>query len=83
MHSTREILCVACPGGPFEYQDVMCNRGEEETIDHLFFDCPFAKECWAIIHFDWNDTLQLSDRLVQAGQVHNVPFFTEAALIAA
>lgn len=62
---------------------VMCNRGEEETIDHLLFDCPFAKECWANIHFDWNDTLQLSDRLVHAGQVHNVPFFMEAALIAA
>ena len=46
---------------------VMCNRGEEETIDHLIFNCPFAKECWAIIHFDWNDRLQLSDRLVQAG----------------
>jgi hypothetical protein len=61
----------------------MCNRGEEETIDHLLFDCPFAKECRAIIHFDWNDTLQLSDRLVHAGQVHNVSFFTEASLIEA
>ena len=25
---------------------VMCNDGEEET-EHLFFDCPFAQECWA------------------------------------
>jgi len=24
---------------------VMCDSGEEETIDHLFFECTFAKEC--------------------------------------
>jgi len=31
---------------------VMCDSGEEETIDHLFFDCAFAKDCWATIHID-------------------------------
>jgi len=24
---------------------VLCNTGEVETIEHLFFDCPFAKDC--------------------------------------
>jgi hypothetical protein len=23
---------------------VVCNEGEQETIEHLFFDCPFARE---------------------------------------
>jgi hypothetical protein len=44
---------------------VMCNTGAEETIEHLFFDCPFAQECWAVIHFDWDVSLQLLDRLRQ------------------
>jgi hypothetical protein len=45
---------------------VMCDSGEEETIDHLFFDCEFAKECWAIIHIDWDMSLPLLDRYTQA-----------------
>lgn len=61
---------------------VMCDSREEETIDHLFFECPFAKECWAAIHFEWDDSLQLSDRFIQARTASNLPFFSEAALIA-
>lgn len=30
---------------------VMCNEREQETIDHLFFTCPFAKACWGTINF--------------------------------
>ena len=36
---------------------VMCSSGEEETIEHLFFDCPFAKKCWATLHIQWDDSL--------------------------
>ena len=60
---------------------IMCDNGEEETIDFLFFDCPFAKECWASIHFSWDESLQLNDRLTQARMAHNLPFFTKATLI--
>jgi len=28
-----------------EVNCVMCNPGEEEDIDHLFFSCPFAQQC--------------------------------------
>ena len=45
---------------------VMCDSGEEENIDHLFFDCEFAKECWATIHIDWDVSLPLLDRYTQA-----------------
>ena len=62
---------------------VMCDSGEEETIDHLFFDCAFAKECWATKHIDWDVSLPLLDRFTQARSAHTIPFFTEAALIAA
>jgi hypothetical protein len=36
---------------------VMCNTGEQETIEHLFFDCPFAQECWATIDVIWDVSL--------------------------
>jgi hypothetical protein len=62
---------------------VMCDSGEVETIDHLFFDCDFAKECWNIIHIDWDAPLSLLDRFIQARSAHNIPFFAEATLIAA
>jgi hypothetical protein len=62
---------------------VMCNTGALETIEHLFFDCPFAKECWATIGITWDESLQLQERLFQARSVHTFPCFTEAALIAA
>ena len=62
---------------------VMGDSGEEETIDHLLFECTFAKECWATIHINWDTSLPLLDRYTQARGAHNIPFFTEATLIAA
>jgi len=31
---------------------VFCDS--EESIDHLFFDCPFARLVWRVIHFTFN-----------------------------
>jgi hypothetical protein len=62
---------------------VMCNEGEQETIDHLFFACPFAKACWAAINFAWDDTADILDRLILGGAEHPLPFFSEAAMVAA
>jgi hypothetical protein len=36
-----------------------------------------------MINFDWDNTLQLNDRLMQARSASNLPFFTEATLIGA
>jgi hypothetical protein len=60
----------------------MCATGEHEIIDHLFFDCPFAQECWASINISWDVSLELLDRFIHARSVQNIPFFTEAVLIA-
>jgi len=61
----------------------MCNTVELETIEHLFFECSFAQHYWGMIGVVWEDSLELMDRLTQARTSHNIPFFTEAALIAA
>jgi hypothetical protein len=62
---------------------VMCNSGEEKTIEHLFFECEFAKECWAAINIIWDMSLPLLDRYTQARETHSIPFFTKTTLIAA
>lgn len=28
---------------------VLCNDGVEDTIEHLFFTCPFSKGCWEML----------------------------------
>jgi hypothetical protein len=62
---------------------IMCTTGEQETIEHLFFDCPFAQSCWARIGVNWDSTIQLLDRLTQARTSHTIPCFTETVFIAA
>lgn len=55
----------------------------DEDIDHLFFDCTFAKRCWDKIGIQWNTSLSLSPRVAAAREAHNTPFFMEAVLIGA
>jgi hypothetical protein len=38
---------------------VMCSANIEEDIEHLFFSCPFAQQCWSIINFSWDLALPL------------------------
>jgi len=62
---------------------VVCETREDETIEHIFFTCPFASQCWASINFVWDHSINLQDRFIQARQSHGHSFFTEASLIAA
>jgi hypothetical protein len=32
----------------------LCNAGEEETLDHLFFHCPFSTYCWSSLNITWS-----------------------------
>jgi hypothetical protein len=62
---------------------VLCSLGENETLEHLFFLCPFASQCWNRLGFTWDLHLSLDDRLSQANRDSNLDFFTEATMIAA
>jgi hypothetical protein len=55
----------------------------EDDIDHLFFECPFAVQCWNSINITWDTSLPMPERLAAASSTHNLEFFTEASLIAA
>lgn len=34
------------------YNCVLCMSSPEETVRHLFLDCPFARQCWQFIQVD-------------------------------
>lgn len=34
------------------YNCVLCLQNTEETCQHLFLRCPFANQCWQLIHID-------------------------------
>jgi hypothetical protein len=59
---------------------VLCNLSENETLEHLFFLCPFAAQCWNRLGFNWNINLSIEDRLVQACHDSGLPFFLEASI---
>jgi hypothetical protein len=71
LHIEGDVLCV------------LCDTGLEEDIDHLFFECAFATQCWNTINLTWDTNLPLMERLVAANSLHNLDFFAEATLIAA
>ena len=42
-----------------DYQCVLCQQSTEETILHLLFYCPFAKNCWNLVNFHFADHLSI------------------------
>ena len=62
---------------------VMCDTGATETIDHLFFVCPFARRCWRTLNFTWDNSIHIEDRLYHGRIENGQEFFTEAMMIAA
>ena len=35
------------------YNCVLCQSQSEDTVQHLFLSCPFAKECWSLLNIDF------------------------------
>ncbi|KAG2650254.1 hypothetical protein PVAP13_1NG224419 [Panicum virgatum] len=53
----------------------------EEDIEHLFFSCPFATNCWLRLNIAWNLDLDLHQRVSQARNNFQHGFFMEVFLI--
>jgi hypothetical protein len=62
---------------------VLCGQGLEETIEHLFFDCPFARDCWTKIGITWDNDVIIHKRIERTKHLSGRPFFMETFLIAA
>jgi hypothetical protein len=35
------------------YNCVLCQGNVEETVEHLFFECPFSEWCWRLMNVQW------------------------------
>jgi hypothetical protein len=65
------------------YNCVLCQNHVEETLEHLFFDCPAATARWFAIGIAWDDAPSLHERIYRAKDVFQGPLFMEVFLIAA
>jgi len=59
----------------------MCNLLVEETSVHLFLDCPFAKNCWNSLGFNFQNNLSLPDAVTQIRLQGNPRFFMISAIL--
>lgn len=62
---------------------VLCFDWEDETIDHLFFDCLFTKRCWGKLQINWTNDADIHERIIHSINLAGMPFFMEIFLIAA
>jgi hypothetical protein len=54
-----------CSFLPKRMNYVLCSHGQEETLQHLFFECEFLQSCWSALHIVWNLSLSLMDMIKQ------------------
>ena len=77
--STRGLLRrrnMALPS----YHCVCCNQNIEETLEHLFLDCPFAQACWSKLQLQIGTSQPLAEFESLRFQLH-VPFFMEIIIL--
>ena len=64
------------------YNCVLCNLDCEETCFHLFFECPFSRDCWSTIPINWNLNLNPLDMILQARENFGDAIFREIVITA-
>lgn len=60
---------------------VMWNNGVDEDIEHLFFSCPSAHQCWSTINFNWDASIPLQERFVKEKEIQGLPFSWKLLLL--
>jgi hypothetical protein len=61
----------------------LCNMGEEETLEHLFFRYPFSISCWSSLNITWSADPGRFDMLSQAKSNFQESLFFEIFTIGA
>ena len=62
---------------------LLCGQQIEETVDHMFFTCPFSKACWEKIDIAWPEFDSRLDMLTQINESGRRHLFMEIFLTAA
>lgn len=65
------------------YNCVLCQGNVEETVEHLFFECPFSEWCWRLMNVQWPQNVSLLDRLALAKACFGSLIFLELDIVAA
>jgi len=63
------------------YSCVLCNGQVEETIEHLFLDCPFAFAAWQSINLTVNSGIQPLQNIELLKAQINQSFFMEIIIL--
>jgi hypothetical protein len=53
----------------------LCRTNVLETVQHLFFECEFARQCWEFVNVNWDASVQLSQNYMTAKAAFNGPCF--------
>lgn len=61
---------------------VLCAEGVEETIEHLFFDCVFARQCWDKLGIVWDPDHDIHRKIIRTREQAGSSLFIELFLIA-
>jgi hypothetical protein len=65
-----------------DYICVLCSTNSEESLLHLFFECPFSKWCWRMLNIHWNTSLTPQDMLIKGRRQFNCKIFREVIMVA-
>ena len=63
------------------YNCEICLTGEEETVQHLFWSCPFAQQCWGILNLQMIQAGQTVDNVLAIKGQMNSQFFMIAIIL--
>jgi hypothetical protein len=80
--NTKTVLTRRNIGDREDDLCVMCDARADETVEHLFFTCSFARGCWNKLNVTWDHNLDIPDRILKAIE-KGLVFYPEAILIAA
>lgn len=62
---------------------VLCSLNRVEDLDdHLFCTCSFTRRCWQAIQIQWEEHLDLFQRIAHACATSMLPFFIDLVMIA-
>ncbi|TVU36350.1 hypothetical protein EJB05_18282, partial [Eragrostis curvula] len=66
-----------------DYTCVLCTGQVEETLIHLFFECPFSVWCWRFVNISWNTALQPQDMIIRSRRRFGSKIFREIIMVVA
>jgi hypothetical protein len=79
--NSRELLIRKNVELP-DYNCVLCRHNVEESLMHLFFECPFSKWRWRFVKVQWNTSLHPEDMLIRSRCQFRTKIFKEVLMVA-